>query len=139
MKRDKLKGKRLLILGGISHMVDVVNTAKALGIYTIVTDYDKESPAKKISEKSYDLSTTNIDSLEKIAKDERIDGVFTGFEDTNTFSALELCKRLGLPFYATKKQLDISSNKSNFKKYVNNIMFHMLSHMILMKLKMNGH
>ena len=117
MNREMLKGKRLLILGGISHMIDVVNTAKNLGVFTIVTDFDSESPAKKISDKSYDISTTDIDALETIGRLERIDGVFSGFEDKNTFNALELCKRLNLPFYATKDQLEVSSNKSKFKEY----------------------
>lgn len=111
-----LVGKKLLILGGISHMIDVVITAKKMGIYTIVTDYDEESPAKKVADKSYTISTTDIDALEEIAKKEKVDGIFTGFEDTNTYSALEVCNRLKLPFYSNKEQLDTASNKVKFKE-----------------------
>ncbi|PAE25785.1 ATP-grasp domain-containing protein [Bacillus sp. 7894-2] len=111
------KGKKLLILGGITHMIDVVETAKNMGLYTIVTDFSPTSPAKEIADKSYDVSTTDIDSLLKIAIEEEIDGVFTGFEDLNLWSAQELCEKLNLSFYATKEQLEITTNKKRFKEY----------------------
>ena len=34
-----LQGKKLLILAGGPHLVDLVKRAKDLGVYTIVTDY----------------------------------------------------------------------------------------------------
>ena len=43
-----LKGKRLLILGGIKLAIEIVKAAHELGVYVIVTDYLKDSPAKKI-------------------------------------------------------------------------------------------
>ena len=111
------KGKKLLILGGISHMIDIVNTAKKMGIYTIVTDYSPDSPAKAIADKSYDVSTTDIDTLLEIAKMENIDGVINAFEDLNVWIAEELSNKLELPFYAKKEQLEIITNKNLFKNY----------------------
>lgn len=112
-----LERKKILILGGITHMLDVVNKAHEMGLYTIVCDYAINSPAKKISDKYYDVSTIDIDSLERIAKNEQINAVFAGFEDLNTWNALRLCERLNLPFYATEKQLEITSNKKKFKDF----------------------
>lgn len=112
-----MKQKKLLILGGISHMIDVVNTAKGMGVYTIVCDYSPLSPAKQIADKSYDVSTTDIDALYDIAVNEAVDGVFAGFEDLNTWNALRLCEKVGLPFYATEEQLRLTSNKQNFKDF----------------------
>lgn len=109
--------KKLLILGGISHMIDVVETAKRMGIYTIVCDYSPESPAKQIADASYDVSTIDIDALYQIAIKEQVNGVFAGFEDLNTWNALRLCQRLGLPFYASEEQLLLTSNKRNFKQF----------------------
>lgn len=111
------KQKRILILSGIAHMVNVVQTAKTMGYYTIVTDKSPSSPAKKIADKSYDISTTEIDRLAELAKTEQIDGVFNGFDDLNTWNALALCEKLGLPYYATAKQLEICSNKDQFKEH----------------------
>lgn len=109
--------KRILLLSGIAHMIDVVQTARSMGLYTIVTDRDAASPAKKTADKSYDVSTSDIDRLAEIAKEEEIDGVFNGFDDVNTWNALALCERLGLPYYATYEQLEICSNKDRFKNH----------------------
>ena len=38
--------KKILILGGTRHMIDVVKTANAMGFYTIVADNVVGSPAK---------------------------------------------------------------------------------------------
>lgn len=112
---DDLRGKRLLILGATGLLCRAVELARQMGIYTVVTDYYPNSPAKQVADKSYDVSTTDIDALEQIAREERIDGVFTGFSDVNLYSARALCDRLGLPFYATKEQLDSTTNKLAFK------------------------
>lgn len=109
--------KKILILGGITHMMDVVRKAHEMELYTIVCDYSNISPAKKMSDKSYDISTVDIDKLETVAKEEKIDAVFAGFEDLNTWNALQLCERLKLPFYATRRQLEITSNKKKFKEF----------------------
>lgn len=112
---EELKGKRLLVLGATGLICDAVKIAKQLGVYTIVTDYYPDAPAKKIADKSYDVSTVDIDALEKIAHDEHIDGVFTGFSDVNLHSALDLCERLDLPFYANREQIAVTTNKLTFK------------------------
>lgn len=109
--------KKILILGGIFHMIDVVKTAQKMGFYTIVTDSVPNSPAKPYADKSYDISTADIEALAEMAKAEKADGIFTAFEDINTWNAQVLCAKLGLPFYATKKQLEIASNKNQFKAF----------------------
>ena len=113
--QDKLNGKRLLILGGTTLMIHVVEVARLLGVYTVVTDVDPKSPAKHYADKSYDISTDKIDALCELCVKERIDGVFTGYEDFNTSVACELCSRLDKPFYATKAQIDLTKNKIDFK------------------------
>ncbi|SDI64426.1 Biotin carboxylase [Planococcus glaciei] len=109
--------KRLLILGGSHHMVNVVETAKEMGFYTIVIDKEAGSPAKSYADKSCDISTAEIEEVAELAREERVDGIFTAFEDVNTWNAQALCEKLGLPFYATKEQLEICSNKDQFKEY----------------------
>jgi len=97
-------------------MIDIVFRARDMGIYTIVADCDPNSPAKRFADEAINISTNDIDGLEKICREKNINGVFTGFEDFNIHNAQQLCERLGLPFYATKEQLEIITNKDNFKK-----------------------
>lgn len=109
--------KKILILGGYTHMNDVVKTANRMGLYTIVTDREPDAPAKSFADKSYNISTDDINSLVEMAKEEKIDGVFNAFDDFNTWQAQAICERLGLPYYATKEQLEICSNKDRFKNF----------------------
>lgn len=109
--------KKLLILGGTDHMIDVVKTAKKMGYFTLVADNNPEAPAKQHAHQAYDISTADIEGMVALAKTQQVDGVFTAFEDINTWNAEAIAGQLGLPFYATKDQLEISSNKNKFKEY----------------------
>lgn len=112
---DYLKGKRLLIMGGIQKACEIVEKAHELGIYVMVTDYIEDSPAKKIADESFMVSTTDVDAVVDLCKEKKVDGVFTSFIDSMLPYCCEVCERLGLPFYATKEQLDICNDKSKFK------------------------
>lgn len=110
------KGKRLLILGGIRPMCEAVEYAKEMGIYTMVTDYLEDSPAKKIADQSFMVSTMDVDALEELCKAEHVDGVFAAFMDGVLPVARELCDRMGYPFYASNDQIRMSHDKSFFKE-----------------------
>ena len=109
-------GKKLLVLGATPYSINVVEVAHKLGAYVIVVDPVKNRYAKKIADKSYEADTTDVDTLLKIAKEEKIDGVFTGYSDVNLPICLTLCKMLSLPFYAKDaEQLLNTTDKLRFK------------------------
>ncbi len=110
-----LIGKKLLFMGATDMMKSAVILAKGLGIYTIVVDYKEDSPAKEVADKSYLVSTADIDTIVEICKKEKVDGCFFGYSEMNQRYTFEVCRRLNLPFYATKKQIDIFTNKELFK------------------------
>ena len=116
IKIDLQEKKVLLCLGGFPQMIDIVKAAQEMNVYTIVADNNPESPAKKYADQSYDISTSDIAALINLCYKEKVNGVFTGFEDFNNHIAQKLCKELKLPFYATEKQLNIVTNKDKFKE-----------------------
>lgn len=77
----KLEGKKLLFLGANPETADLVRIAKEMGVYTIVTDYNPGAPAKKVADKSYNVNGIDVDALEKLAHDEKVDGVLVGVAD----------------------------------------------------------
>lgn len=113
-----LEGKKILILGGKSLMVDIVVKAQRMGIYTIVTDNRpyENSPAKKIADKYYDISFSEIDKIVELIKKEGIDGVLTGYTDSYIEYYLKICEAAGLPCYGGEYQFRIATDKSTFKK-----------------------
>lgn len=96
-------------------MIEIVMTAKAMGIYTVVADRDTTSPAKRFADAAWDISTDKVDELYELCIAESVDGIFCGFEDFNIHIARKLCTMLGLPFYATEEQLLTVTNKHRFK------------------------
>lgn len=112
---NDLVGKRLLVLGGGLASYDVVKTAKAAGIYTVVADYYENGAAKEIADEAVVVSTVDMEGLLKVIKSKSIDGVFCGPSEFNLLNTLKLCKMAGLPFYATQEQWDKCSDKALFK------------------------
>ncbi len=113
--QSELKGKRLLLLGAHVLMRHAIDRCRAMGIYTIVTDYVPGAPAKKFADEAYDISTLNEDAIVELAKEKHVDGIFTGYEDINITPCARICARLGFPFYATLDQIDRTLNKRKYK------------------------
>lgn len=111
--------KKLLIIGSSNAEVNVIKIAQSMGYYVITTDYytDKNlAPAKDIADEAWDISWTDYDELEKKCKESGIDGIIAGFSEFRVESMIEMCNRLNLPCYINKEQLDITRDKSKFKK-----------------------
>ena len=115
--RNELKGKRLLILGGMRISCEIVRKAKSMGIYTIVADYNKveDSPGKQIADEAVDLSVTDVDAVVAYVKSHRIDGVFVGFNDMLLPYYADICEKSGLPCYGTKEQFETLIAKDKYK------------------------
>lgn len=113
-----LQGKRLLILGGSRISCEIVKKAQAMGIYTMVTDWYpiEKSPAKQIADEYFMVSTADIPAMVKLIRDKKVDGVMTGFTDSVLPYYAEICKEAGLPYYGTKEQFEILTNKNAYKK-----------------------
>lgn len=114
----EIKGKKLLILGANAITCEIVNAAKALGVYTIVTDYNdiSKAPAKLIADEYWNDSIMDYDMLLPKIKEHKVDGILTGFIDTVLLPYQYLCEKSGLPCYATKEVFENTMDKSKFKQ-----------------------
>ena len=115
---NDLKGKRLLILGGGALTIDIVEKAKSLGVYTIVTDwYDvHKSPAKLVADEYWNEEVFRPDILARLVKERNIDGVLTNYTDSYLPQYARLCKLAGLPCLATEEQMAVITNKDQSKQ-----------------------
>ena len=112
---ENLKEKKLLILGGIPASIEAIEKAHAYGIKAYVTDYLTDSPAKKYADKSFMVSTTDVDAVVKLCEDEKIDGVFTGNVDLLLPYYAEICAKANLPCYGTYEHFCLMTDKKKFK------------------------
>lgn len=110
--------KKLLVLGTSLVSVEIVQTAKRMGCYTVVTDNlpPEKSYAKKEADEYWMISTSDIDQLEKKCREENINAVFSGVSEFNLDRLIELTDRLGLPCYIDKTAWKYARDKSAFKK-----------------------
>lgn len=115
-----IKGKRLLIIGGVKLACNIIEKARELGVYTIVTDYLEDSPAKKMADESYMISTTDVDAIVDLVREKKIDGVLTGYIDSMLIYCQQVCEKLGYPFYATREQIELTCDKRKFKQICRN-------------------
>lgn len=111
-----MRGKRLLILGGAFQHCKLVRAAQELGVYTVVTDYLHDSPAKKLSDKSYQIDIKDINALVQLCREEHIDGIISTHLDPCQRPYQQICDRLGLPCYGTDEQFCKMTDKRRFKQ-----------------------
>lgn len=113
----ELKGKKLLVLGGAAIHTKLVEAANSMGVYTIVADYLEDSPAKQIANEGWLVSITDIDELERLCRENNIDGVLNMCIDPAQRPYQELCERLKVPCYGNKEQFFKMTDKRAFKKF----------------------
>lgn len=113
-----LTGKKLLILGGGATSIDIVEAARMLGVYTIVTDwYDtKRSPAKLVADEYWNEEIFKPELIAQLIKEHHVDGVITGFTDSYLLQYHRICELSGLPCYATKEVFETTMDKAKFKQ-----------------------
>lgn len=113
-----LTGKKLLILGGAATSIDIVEAARKLGVYTIVTDwYDtKRSPAKLVADEYWNEEIFKPELIAQLIKEHYVDGVLTGFTDSYLLQYHRICELAGLPCYATKEVFETTMDKAKFKQ-----------------------
>lgn len=73
--------KKILILGGTAQQIKLVEAAKKMGVYTIVTDYLVDSPAKKVADEAWMLNIKDVDQIVERCKQEQVNGVICGYID----------------------------------------------------------
>jgi len=109
---------KILMLGTSLGSIEIVQTAKDMGYYTIVTDNlnPDHSNAKKVADEYWMISTNDLDLLEKKCREEKVNAIFAGISEYNLDRVKNLTDRLGLPCYIEAVTWKYARDKSAFKK-----------------------
>lgn len=110
-----LRGKKLLILGGNSETIPLVEVANSMGIETMVTSSIPGDPAKKAASKAFDVDGVDVPGLIALVKNEKIDGVLVGVADSLVESYCKVCEAFDFPCYATEDIVRVFTQKDVFK------------------------
>lgn len=112
---QNLKGKKLLLLGGLNTTSDLVHLAHRNGVSLGVADYNKGTLLKSMADYVHDISIYDEDLVVELVKAEHYDGIITAFNERLGPVVSRIAERLGLPFPYTVEQLKMSTNKKYFK------------------------
>lgn len=115
----ELQNKKLLILGAYNSEIEIINAAKKMGVYTIVTDNHTnwdDAPAKYAADEAWDISWSDMKALEKKCKEANVDGCMAGFSERRIICAQKLSSIMGMSFYADGADLDMICEKKRFKE-----------------------
>lgn len=109
--------KKILLLGGSAQQVPAIKAAKEMGYYTVLIDYLPDNPGQYLADKWYQESTTDIETVYKIALDEEVDGILPYASDPAALPAAIVAERLGLPTNPSKS-VEILGVKHRFRKFL---------------------
>lgn len=108
-------GKKLLFVGASGHFEPAIKKAQEMGAYAIVINNNPNAKGKQYADLAADVDTYVVDDIVRFAREQEVDGLFTSWNDMNLFHTQEAADRLGLPFFATREQLDALVFKYDFK------------------------
>jgi biotin carboxylase len=106
--------KKLLILGANPETIPLIETAKSMGVYTIVTDPDPQAPAKKFADKGININGMDVNGLVEFCKQEKVDGVLVGVADRLIEPYQKVAEALDLSCYGNQYQCEVLTNKGKF-------------------------
>lgn len=109
--------EKILLLGGSSQQVIAIETAKRLGLYTVLCDYLPDNPGQYHADKYYPASTTDREAILQIARDEHIDYIIAYASDPAAPTAAYVAEKLALPTNPLRA-VETLCNKDLFRKYL---------------------
>lgn len=110
--------KKLLLLGGISYLLPVINAAHKQGYYVITADYLPGNVAHKYSDEYVNVSIVDKEAVLKVALEHQVDGVMSFGVDPGVLTAAYVATRMGLPFQCSYESACILQDKALFRQFL---------------------
>lgn len=109
-----------MILGAGIYQVPLIETAKKMGLYTIVVSIPGNYPGFALADKVYYENTVDEDKILEIAKKERIKGIVTTGTDVCMKTVGRVCDAMGLnglSYESSKIAVDKMLMKQKYEEY----------------------
>lgn len=111
-----LTGKRLLVLGGTNNAPDIRSFADKEGVVLIFAGQSFSQELRAIADELHVINILDRAQLAQLIQEQKIDGVFVGGNEDIISCAIDVCEKLGLPFYSSRQLWDTLMNKQIFKQ-----------------------
>jgi len=118
MYSEKMKPKKLMLLGGLRYLLPVIEAAHKQGYYVITADYLPDNIAHKYSDEYCNVSIVDKEAVLKEAKRLRIDGIMSFACDPGVVAASYVQNKMGLPSFGPFESVEILQNKDKFRMFL---------------------
>ncbi len=115
---------RLVILGSLGEFVQLIQTAKRRGYYTIVCDGYAGSIGKSFADKAYDIDVGDTEAIAAMCRAEHADGIITSFSDYLFECMVKIAEAAGLKCYCGTEQLPCYRDKTRMKDLLTRLGIH---------------
>ena len=112
----ELVGKRLLVLGGTNNAPDIKSFTAKEGVTLVVAGLSFSKEISEIADEMYNINILDREQLANLVKEKNIDGIFVGGNEDIISCTIDVCEKVGLPFYASREVWDRAMNKRIFKE-----------------------
>lgn len=107
---------KVLVLAGGFDQIALIKELKRRGHYVILADYYENPMAKKAADKHYQVSTLDVDKIEKLALDEKVELITTACTDQALLTVAQVSQKLNLPCYLDFETARNVTNKEYMKQ-----------------------
>lgn len=109
--------KRLLVLGASIAQIPFIKTAKRMGCYVGVVDYNPEAPAIEFADEYFQSSLLDVDQVLLAAVKFNPDGITCGASDVGVLTASKVCMQLRLPSMSVNTALMVKDKEAMIKAF----------------------
>ncbi|WP_270913050.1 ATP-binding protein [Allofournierella sp. CML151] len=107
--------KKILILGAGIYQVPLIDTARRMGLYTIVASIPGNYPGFSHADEVAYINTTDVESVLKFAREKEIDAITTCGTDVAVATIGTVCEAMGLAGVSRSAAL-LCTDKAKMKK-----------------------
>lgn len=109
--------KKVLLLGGSQLQVLSVKTAKRMGYYTIVCDYNPNNPGRQFADEYHCVSTTDKEAVLRLARELKVDGIVCYASDPAAPIAAYVSEHMGLST-SPLESVEVLAYKDKFREFL---------------------
>lgn len=113
-----VRQKKLMLLGGLRYLLPVIEAAHQQGYYVITCDYLPHNIAHKYSDEYVNVSIVDKETVLKVAREKKIDGIMSFAVDPGVMTASYVQTEMGLPAFGPYESVCILQNKDRFRAFL---------------------
>ena len=113
---EYLRGKKLLLVGGIGPTADLIELAHRNGVRIGVADYNKDTRIKQMADFQHEVNAVDVDALTELYLHEGYNGIISNFNDMLSPYVARVAERVGAFVPYDVELLRMSTDKKYFKK-----------------------